>query len=313
MPVPSFLVTFTLPEALWPVARSHQSLISNLLLQTSSAAWKALALDPQYLGGQIGLVGVLHTWTRELAYHPPIHYLVPGGALAPDGSQWLSPSSAEWLVPVHALATLFRGKCKAALTTTGLLTSVAPQVWHKGWVTHGQPAGTGTAVLASFAPSLHRIALTTNRLETCEDGHVTFRVKERTSRAWTHRRLPAEEFMRRFLQHVLPKGCIKVRYYGLLSPSRRPALAQSQALLTACLSPTQAAKSGDNREQYETPPTPTAALHCPTCGGQLVFLCRLVPQKSRPPSCRSAVTDLMRGRPSREGARQGVYDPTGTA
>lgn len=283
LPVPYFLVTFTLPEALRPVARSHQSLIYNLLFQTSSAALKALALDPKYLGGQIGLVGVLHTWTRELAYHPHIHYLVPGGALAPDGSQWLSPHSAEWLVPVHALSKLFRGKFKAALTTTGLLTHVSPQVWHKGWVTHCQPAGTGTEVLAYFAPYLHRIAITNNRLETCEDGHVTFRVKERTSRAWTHRRLPAEEFIRRFLQHVLPKGFIKVRYYGLLSSSRRPALAQSRALLTACLSPTQAAKSGDNQEQYETPPTPTVALHCPTCGGPLVFLFRLVPQKRRPP------------------------------
>ena len=214
-------------------------------------------------------------------------------------------------MPVHALSHLFRGTCTAALTTTGLLTPVSPQVWHQGWVPHGQPAG--TEGLASFAPSLHRLAITTNRLETCEDGPVTCRLKERTSRAWSHRTLPAAECMRRFLPHVLPKGRITVRSYGLLSPSRRPALAPSRALLTACLSPPQAAQRGDNREQYATPPPPTAALHCPTGGGHLVFLCRLVPQNSRPPACRRAVTDRMSGSPLGEGARPGVYDPTGTA
>src|SRR5712692_4178375 len=91
LPVPYFLVTFTLPEALRPVARSHQSLIYNLLFQTSAAALQALALDPHSLGGQIGMVGVLHTWTRDLASHPHVHDLVPGGALSLEGSQWLSP------------------------------------------------------------------------------------------------------------------------------------------------------------------------------------------------------------------------------
>jgi len=283
LPVPYFLVTFTLPEELRPAARAHQTLMYNLLFQTSAAALQALALDPKYLGGHIGLVGVLHTWTRALAYHPHIHYLVPGGALAADGLQWLSPRSPDWLVPVHALSRLFRGKFRAALTNTGLLPHVPPQVWSKGWITHCQAAGTGTEVLAYFAPYLYRVAITNNRLEKLENGHVTFRVKERTSHTWTHRTLPADEFIRRFLQHVLPKGFIKVRSYGLLSPRRRPALAQSRALLMAGLSPTQATKSGDKWEQDEAPPTPAAVLHCPTCGGQLVFLFRLLPNKRRPP------------------------------
>src|SRR5712692_7664061 len=95
LPVPYFLVTFTLPEELRPLARSHQRLMYNVLFQTSAAALQTLALDPHYLGGQIGMVGVLHTWTRDLAYHPHVHYLVPGGALSPEGSQWFSPKSAE--------------------------------------------------------------------------------------------------------------------------------------------------------------------------------------------------------------------------
>jgi hypothetical protein len=283
LPVPYFLVTFTLPAELRPVARSHQALIYNLLFQTSAAALKALTLDPKYLGGQIGMVGVLHTWTREMAYHPHVHYLVPGGALSPDGSTWLTPRSAEWLVPVHALSKLFRGKFKAALSTAGLLVPVPPQVWKKGWVTHCKPAGTGSEVLAYFAPYLRRIAITNNRLETLVDGHVTFRVKESRNHQWQHRTLPAEEFIRRFLQHVLPKGFIKVRYSGVLSPSRRPALAQIRTLLEARPSHGQATQRNHSQKRQETLPTPAEERHCRTCGGQLVFLFHLAPNKSRPP------------------------------
>lgn len=268
-------MTFPLPEALRPVARSHQSLLYTLLFQTAAAALQALALDPQYLGGQLGMVGVLHTWTREMAYHPHSHSLVPGGALAPDDAPWLPPRSAEWLMPVHALSTFFRGKFQAALTPTGLLAHVPPKVWTQGWMTPCQPAGSGTEVLAYFAPSLSRIAITKNHLEKCEDGSVTFRVKERTSHAWTHRTLPAEECMRRFLQHVLPKGCITVRSYGVRSPSRRPALAQIRTLLAACPSHDQAVQSGHTRDRHETSLAPEAARHCPTCGGPLVFLFHL--------------------------------------
>jgi hypothetical protein len=105
-----------------------------------------------------------------LAYHPHVHYLVPGGALSPEGMQWLSPHSSAWLLPVRALSRLFRGKCKAALPPTGLDALVPPQVWHTAWVTHCQPAGPGTEGLAYFAPYIYRIALTNNRLETLEAG-----------------------------------------------------------------------------------------------------------------------------------------------
>jgi len=283
LPVPYFLVTFTLPEARRPVARSHQTRLSTLLFQTSARALQTLALDPQYLGGPLGMVGVLHPWTREMAYHPPSHDLVPGGALAPDGSTWLTPRYAEWLVPVHALSKLFQGTFQAALTTTGLPMHVPPQVWKKGWIPHGQAAGTGTEVLSSCAPSLYRVAITKSRLEKCEDGPVTFRVTERTSRAWTHRTRPVEECIRRFLQHVLPQGCTNVRYDGVLSPSRRPALAQRRTLLAAYPHYDQATQGSHDQDRREPPPTPEAALHCRACGGPLVFLSRLVPQKSRPP------------------------------
>lgn len=284
LPVPYCLVTFPLPEARRPAARSHQTLLYTLLFQPSAAALKALAWDPKDLGGHIGLVGGLHTWTRELAYHPHSHALVPGGALASDGLQWLSPRSPDWLVPVHALSRLFRGKCRAALTTTGLLTPVPPQVWSKGWMTHCQAAGTGTELRAYFAPSLSRVAITINRLEKLANGPVTCRVKERESTAWTSRTLPAEEFIRRFLQHVLPKRFSKVRYCGFLSPRRRSSLAQIRPLLAACPHHDSAATHGHTWERPKTALAPEEALHCRKGGGQLVFLVRLSPTKRGPPS-----------------------------
>lgn len=284
LPVPYFLVTFTLPEELRPVARSHQHRLYNLLFQSSAAALQALAGDPHYLGGQIGMVGVLHTWTRDMAYHPHVHDLVPAGALSPEGSQWFSPRSDAWLVPVRALSKLFRGKCKAALTTASLLPHVPPQVWQKAWVTHCAPAGTGTEILPYFAPYIYRIAITNNRLEKLADGHVTFRFKKRSGAGWKRLTLPAEAFIHRFLQHVLPRGFIKVRYYGVLSPSRRKVLLpQLRTLLAACPSNDSATESAPPRDGQQTRPAPAQERRCRTCGGPLVCLVRLSPHPREPP------------------------------
>jgi hypothetical protein len=283
LPVPYLLVTFTLPEELRPVARAHQHCLYTLLFQTSAAALQALTLDPHYLGGQIGMVGVFHTWPRDLASHPHVHYLVPGGGLSPEGVQWLSPRSAAWLVPVRALSRLFRGKFKAALTTAGLGDSVPPQVWHKAWVTPCQPAGTGTEVLTYFAPYIYRIALTNNRLETFEDGQGTFRFKKGRGAGWKRLTLPAEAFIHRFLQHVLPRGVINVRSYGILSPSRRKVLPQIKALLAACPSNDPVMESPPPQNRPLPRPIPEQERRCRTWGGLLVFLARLSPYPRSPP------------------------------
>jgi len=283
LPVPSFLVTFTLPEALRPLARAHQHCLYTLLFQTSAAALQALTLDPHSLGGQLGMVGVLHTWTRDLASHPHVHSLVPGGALSPEGPQWLSPRSAAWLVPVRALSRLFRGKCTAALATAGLGDLVPPHVWQQAWVTHCQPAGTGTEVLTDFAPSIYRIALTNNRLETLADGQVTFRVKKRRSAGWKRLTLPAAVFIHRFLQHVLPRGFPTVRYDGFLSPSRRKILPQIRTLLAASASTTLATENLPPQDYPLPRLVPQPERRCRTCGGLLVVLGRLSPQPREPP------------------------------
>ena len=283
LPVPYFLVTFTLPEALRPVARSNQKCMYNALFQTSAAALQVLSLDAKHLGGQIGMVGVLHTWTRDMAYHPHVHYLVPAGALSPDGSQWLAPRSEDWLVPVRALSHLFRGKFKEKIAQANLLEHAPAHVWQQAWVTHCEPVGTGHEVITYLAPSIRRIAITNNRLEKLEDGYVTFRFKASGSKEWQHRTLPAQAFIRRFLQHVLPKGFIKVRYYGFLSPTCRNVLTHIRHLLSTSACHLLPPPDEPNQPPRQPPPATPPARQCTTCRGQLVLIQHLSRPKRAPP------------------------------
>lgn len=283
LPVPSFLVTFPLPEALRPVARSHHKCLDNLLLQTSAAALQALALDATDLGGQVGMLGVRHTWTRDLASPPHVHARVPGGALSPDGSRWLFPRDADWLVPVRALSKIFRGTFKQKLTHANLLGDRPAHVWHTPWGTHCTPAGTGHQVIASLAPSIRRIALTNNRIEKLADGHVTVRFKERARTQWQHRTLPAEACIRRFLQHVVPKGFLKVRDYGFLSPTCRPSLTHLRHLLTASACHLPLLHDGAPRQPSASRSAAHKTPHCPRCGGQRVLMRHLSRPTRAPP------------------------------
>jgi hypothetical protein len=166
LPVPYFMVTFTLPEGLRNIARSNQKLIYDLLFQSSAAALQQLAAEPRFVGGQIGLVGVLQTWTRDLAYHPHVHYLVPGGGLSADGQSWRRARNA-FFVHVKPLSRLFRGKFRAALRQTDLFDHVSAQVWQQEWVVHCQPVGTGEAALKYLAPYIFRVGATRGCLHIC--------------------------------------------------------------------------------------------------------------------------------------------------
>lgn len=283
LPVPSFRVTFTLPEALRPVARSHQQCLYNVLLQTSAAALQGLALDATHLGGQIGMVGVLHTWTRDMAYHPHVHSLVPAGALSPDGAQWLAPRYEDGLVPVRALSHIFRGKFKEKIAHANLLDHAPAHVWQQAWVTHGEPVGTGNAVITSLAPDIRRIAMTNNRMEKLEDGYVTFRFKASGSKEWQHRTVPAHACIRRFLQHVLPKGFIKVRYYGFLRPTCRNVLTHIRHLLATSAWHLLAPPDEKNQPPHQPPPATPPARQCTTCRGQLVLIHHLSRPTRAPP------------------------------
>jgi hypothetical protein len=267
LPVPYFLLTFTVPEALRPVMRRHQKTLYALLFQASAQATQQLAQDPRFVGGQLGLLGVLQTWGRTLHYHPHVHYLVPGGGLDAQG-QW-RPTRKTFLLPVKALSRLFRAKFRDALRATPMFAAVPSQVWQQPWVVHCQPVGDGQAALKYLAPYIFRVALSNRRIVKVADGRVTFRYRPTGSRRDKTCTLSAHEFMRRFLQHVLPKGFVKVRYYGLFSPAYRTPLARLRQELTR---PTPLARNVPEPEPaaqtQSTAPAVPGSL-CPTCGGPM--------------------------------------------
>jgi Putative transposase/Transposase zinc-binding domain len=224
LPCPYFLVTFTVPAGLRGLIRRHQRIAYAALFQASSAALQELATNPRHIGSsRCGFFGVLHTWGRTLEYHPHVHYIVPGGGLNEDGTKWL-PSRANFFVPERPLAILFRAKFRHALDRAGLLDQVDPAVWRAKWVVDSQAVGDGQTSLKYLAPYVFRVAISDRRIISCEDDRVTFsyrRVGSKRSRQMT---VDAFEFIRRFLQHVLPKGFQKVRHYGFLSPNSKQSI-----------------------------------------------------------------------------------------
>lgn len=272
LPTHHFLVTFTLPAELRPLARSHQKTIYNLLFRASSAALQQLAQDSRFVAARLGMVGVLHTWTRQLLYHPHVHYIVTGGGLTDDG-RWRT-ARKDFLVPVKALAPIFRAKFRDALKLTELFTQVPAQVWYKNWVVHGEPVGSGEAAFKYLAPYIFRVAISNNRLRSLEYGAVTFAYKESATDQLKRCTLTAQEFIRRFLQHVLPPRFIKVRYYGLLSPAHRQLLQQARHLLSA--------STTKPKPQVVRTSQSLALLTCPHCGGPLTLLSPLAPRGRAP-------------------------------
>lgn len=237
LPCPYYLVTVTLPAELRPLAYAHQKQVYGLLLRCAAAALQQLARDPQYLGAQLGALAVLHTWTRDLRYHPHVHLLVTGGGLSADGQQWLATKHPAFLMPQAALAKIFRAKLCAGLKRAGLLAQVPCAVWPRNWVVHCQAAGQGREVLNYLARYVFRVALSNSRLERLANGQVTFRYRDNRSQQLQRVKLTAEEFIQRFLRHTLPRSFAKVRYYGLFSPAARPQLAQARALFDAAVTP----------------------------------------------------------------------------
>jgi Putative transposase/Transposase zinc-binding domain len=282
LPVPYFLVTFTLPAQLRMLAHQHQRRIYALFFRSSAAALQQLAADPRFLGGQIGMLGVLQTWTRDLRYHPHIHYLVPGGALASDGSGWRA-TKGRVLVHVKPLAKLFQGKVRAALRQLGLATAVPSETWTTAWVVDCRPVGRGQAALKYLAPYIFRVALSNNRIVRVANDQVTFRYRVADTKKTKRCTLSAAQFIRRFLQHVLPKGFVKVRYFGLFSPGKRPVLAQVRELLTEADSTLPStASSGGAVPTAAAQPAPDVT-HCPACGAVMQLTGIVMPRSRSPP------------------------------
>lgn len=275
LPVPYFMLTFTLPAELRNLARQNQKLFYPILFQASAEATQQLAKDPRFVGGQIGMVGVLHTWTRNLIFHPHVHYLVPGGGL--HGNQWL-PSRPDFFLPVKALSILFRARFQARLRTWALFSQIPNKVWSQDWVVHCLPVGDGQAALKYLAPYIYRVALSNRRLinfvdqGSIEKSQVTFEYRQSDTGQLKRCTLSVEQFIQRFLQHVLPKGFVKVRYFGFFAPNRRATLSLAKKLLTQQNPP-----STHLHVQADSAAALSSKVLCPTCGTPMDFLCSLAP------------------------------------
>jgi hypothetical protein len=279
LPGPYFMVTFTLPEELRSVARSNQKLMYDLLFRSSAAALQQLAQDPRFVGAEVGMLGVLQTWARDLSYHPHVHYLVPGGGVCLATEEWQRARNG-FLVHVKPLSKLFRGKFRAALKKTELYKQLSLAVWQQEWVVHCKPVGNGEAALKYLAPYIFRVALSNNRIVTVEHEQVTFRYYDNKGKR-RYCTLSVQEFIRRFLQHILPKGFKKVRYYGLFSPAKRSLL--NRVRLWFLIQPVAQPAPAPEPEAQDSPLLPPGSLPCPTCGQPMRPLAKLRPIWCRPP------------------------------
>ena len=232
LPLPYFLVTFTVPEQLRSLIRSHQKVLYALLLRESAGALADVARDHKDLGAQLGLLSVLQTWTRDLRYHPHVHCVVPGGGLSPDGLRWLRPRQPDYFLPQKVLALRFGTRLKQALQQQHpqLFVQIPRAVWSLNWVADVQPVGGGEPALKYLAAYVYRTAFSAERILADDGTQVTFGWRDNQGRNRTTR-LGAESFLHRFLQHVLPRGFPRVRYFGWLSAAAKSKFERIQALL----------------------------------------------------------------------------------
>lgn len=292
LPVPYFHLVFTLPHELSALALQNKKALYGLLFRASAETLLEIGADPKHLGADLGFLSVLHTWGQNLQHHPHIHCVIPAGGLAPDASRWVR-SSAAFFLPVRVLSTVFRGKFvdglkrlfrRGKLGLHGSLRNLAEprlfraflrQLFRHKWIVYAKrPFGGPEHVLQYLARYTHRVAISNHRLIAFENGNVTFRWKDyahgNKRRKMT---VTADEFLRRFLLHVLPRGFVRIRSFGFLANRKRA------VMLPIC-----------RRLLMDTPRTPsptpvsstTAAFwSCPHCGGEMVLTEKLTAQQIR--------------------------------
>jgi hypothetical protein len=304
LPVPYFHLVFTLPEALGPLVLRNQAVLYDRLFRAASEALLELTGDEDHLGAQIGATALLHTWSQLLQYHPHLHFIVPAGGLSSDGRRWMA-ASPTFLVPVRALSRLFRGKMLAAvrdaydageLLFPGRIVELgAPRTFRKllnslyeqEWVVYCKPPfGGPEQTLEYLARYTHRVAISNDRLVRCEDGQVTFRYRDSADdNQIKETTVTAEEFIRRFLLHVLPNRFVRVRHYGLLSNrNRKTKLAHCQRLLGATPSTSKTEPVKQPWQDLVRHLTGTDPRQCPRCGeGYMRTTRELLPSAERAP------------------------------
>ena len=308
LPVDYYHVVFTLPAPISAIAYYNKAAIYALLFDVAAETLVTIAADPKHLGASIGATLVLHTWGSALTHHPHVHGIVPGGGLSPDGERWVACKPGFFL-SVRVLSRLFRrrfleelehlhraGRLQffgefAALANAHAFADWLAPLRKCEWVVYAKrPFAGPEAVLAYLSRYTHRVAISNSRLVAMDERGVTFRWKDYRAKGRTRRKtmtLDADEFMRRFLLHVLPSGFHRIRHYGLLANGNRKAsLAQVRQLLLQA--PDKAMEtSGGDAESESAQPT----FFCPHCGAPMIILqtfargqpIRAPPQQARAP------------------------------
>ena len=287
LPVPYFHIVFTLPHELSTLALQNKKTVYDLLFHASAETLMEIGADPKHLGARIGFLSVLHTWGQNLQHHPHLHCVIPAGGLVPDQSCWVrSPTS--FFLPVRVLSKVFRGKFAAGLKRLfraqklafdGSLRNLADpklfrqflrQLFRNDWVVYAKrPFGGPAHVLRYLARYTHRVAISNHRLIAFEDGKVTFRYKDYAHGSKKRKMtMTADEFLRRFLLHVLPRGFVRIRHFGFLANRTR---SRTVALCRQLL--------GDVPIPRSPSPVTSAprSWPCPNCGAPMVLRERLTP------------------------------------
>jgi hypothetical protein len=300
LPVSYFHVVFTVPDQIAALALQNKKVVYGILFRAASATLRLIAADPKHLGARIGFLAVLHTWGQNLQHHPHVHCVVPGGGLSSDGRRWIACRQGFFL-PVRVLSRLFRGlflhalkeACTAGkLRFHGSLQHLADPEGYKTllkgcrkveWVVYSKPPfGGPEQVLDYLGRYTHRVAISNDRLVRLEDGKVTFRWKDyRQGNKQKLMTLQAEEFIRRFLLHVLPRGFVRIRHFGFLANCHRETkLALCRELLGVPQADPQQSSTPEHwTTLYETLTGKSLTL-CPACHqGHMVTVEILPPQK----------------------------------
>jgi hypothetical protein len=292
LPVEYYHVVFTLPAPIADIAYQNKAVVYGLLFDLAAEVLQTIAADPKHLGARIGATLVLHTWGSALTHHPHVHGIVPGGGLAPDGKTWVACRPGFFL-PVRVLSRLFRrrfleelqrlhdnGKLKFFGELAGLADAKAFKTWLTPlrkceWVVYAKrPFAGPEAVLAYLSRYTHRVAISNSRLLAMDERGITFKWKDYRAKGKTRYKamtLAPEEFMRRFVLHVLPGGFHRIRHYGLLANgSRKTNLALARELLHVV--PAQAATAGNAEQAGELPIAAPPAFVCRHCGHAMIIL-----------------------------------------
>ncbi len=293
LPVPYFHVVFTLPHELSDLALGHPEVVYDILFRAAAQTLTEVAADTRHLGARIGFVAVLHTWGQKLDLHPHVHCLVPGGGLSADGTRWIAAHDGFFL-PVRVLSRVFRGKCLAMLhracTEDRLRGRLGRRAVHhrlararrQEWVVYSKPPfGGPTQVVRYLARYTHRVAISNHRILGLADGRVRFRYKDYAD-GQRHKvmSLTAEEFIRRFLLHVLPPGFTRIRHYGILANhDRQQHIALCRQRIAESPVPLPVLSETEDPDEAEEDTTqPFDDNHCPACGGGPMIVLRRYPR-----------------------------------